>query len=336
MTEATDDLITETRGRAGLITLNRPKALNSLTRDMAQQMIDALETWRDDDAVALVIVQGAGDRAFCAGGDVSAVYHLNKEGNHEISDQFFETEYALNRMIHDYPKPYVALMDGFVLGGGLGVSSHGSHCVVTETSRIGMPETGIGLFPDVGISWILARAPQKLGMHMALTGIHVGAPEAIEVGLADTFVHSDRLGELVEKLCETGDTGQVDAFSSEPPAPTDSDRQLMEQAYSGESVEEILAALQSIDAEWADKAVAAIERACPTSLKVAHEAQRRAATMDLAGVLAQDTILARNMHRRHDFMEGIRAQLIDKDRNPTWNPASLSGVHDEDVAKLFV
>ncbi len=336
MTAHNEDLIVENRGRAGVITLNRPRALNSLNVDMIQGMIDALETWREDDAVALVIVQGAGDRAFCAGGDVAQVYRLNQDGRQADSDHFFEQEYALNRMIHDYPKPYVALMDGIVLGGGLGVSAHGSHCIVTETSRIGMPETGIGLFPDVGISWILARAPQKLGMHMALTGVHVGATEAIEVGLADTFVESGRLEELVEKLCETGDTGHIEAYSSASPAPTDSDRQLMEQAYSGESVEEILAALQSIDAEWADKAVTAIERACPTSLKVAHEAQRRAAVTDLAGVLAQDTVLAKNMHRRHDFMEGIRAQLIDKDRNPAWNPPSLSTVSDEDVAKLFV
>ncbi|MDR7328391.1 enoyl-CoA hydratase/isomerase family protein [Corynebacterium guangdongense] len=336
MTAHTEELIVEIRGRAGVITLNRPRALNSLNTGMIEGMIDALETWREDDAVALVIVQGAGDRAFCAGGDVASVYRLNQADRQGESDHFFEVEYTLNQMIHDYPKPYVALMDGIVLGGGLGVSAHGSHCIVTETSRIGMPETGIGLFPDVGISWILARAPQKLGMHLALTGVHVGAPEAIEVGLADTFVESGRLVELVGKLCEDGDTGHIENFSSEPPAPTDSDRQLMEQAYSGETVEEILAALQGIDAEWAEKAVTAMERACPTSLKVAHEAQRRAAAMDLAGVLAQDRVLARNMHRRHDFMEGVRAQLIDKDRNPSWNPASLSGVHDEDVARLFV
>lgn len=314
------DVLFETRGRAGLMTLNRPKALNALTHEMVNHIQQQLEQWRDDDAIALVIIQGAGEKAFCAGGDIATIYRQAQD-NPESNDAFFADEYQLNGYIADYPKPYIAVMDGIVLGGGLGVSAHGSHRIVTETSRIGMPEVGIGLFPDVGISHILARAPHNLGLHLALTGVHVGAADAIEVGLADTFVERARVAELVDKLAETGNSDLVNTYGSTPPAGLDADRDVLEAAYGGATIDEIKDNLRGIDAEWAEKAVTAMERSCPTSVLLALDAQRLAKELSLQQVLEQDLRLAKKMGRRPDLVEGVRAQIIDKDRNPTWAPA---------------
>lgn len=331
----TEELLTERRGRAGIVTLNRPKALNSLTHVMVDAFTEALERWRDDDAVALVIVRGAGDRGLCAGGDIASLYD-NARNAPEKSDAFFADEYALNEMIADYPKPYVALMNGVVLGGGVGVSAHGSHRIVTDDSRIGMPEVGIGLFPDVGGTWLLAHAPDHLGRHFGLTGAHMSAADAIETGFADHFVPHGRLEELVDTLCETGDPGRIDELAQDAPGGIEVDRAALAATYDADTAEEILANLRASDEDWAQDAAKRIARSCPMSIKVALEGQRRAQGLPLTEALAQDLRVAGVMHRRPDFAEGVRAQIIDKDRNPQWQPDALDQISDADVDAVFV
>lgn len=328
----TEHIIAEKTGHAGIITLNRPKALNSLTLDMVNAISAALTEWENDDDVAVVIVRGAGERGLCAGGDIVAMYNANKEGTPEKADAFFKAEYAMNKQIADYPKPYVALMNGIVLGGGVGVSAHGSHRIVTDSTRLGMPETGIGLFPDVGAAAILVAAPDYQGRHLALTGVHVGAAEAIEAGFADYFVVDADLEEVVDRLVATGDPSVIDEFAGTPDGGFPDG---LAQVYAAETVEEILANLEAHGQEWSDDAAAAIKRGCPMSLKVGLEAQKRAKGKTVHEVLDADYRIATAIHRRADLSEGVRAQVIDKDRNPQWSPAKLEDISDADVDAIF-
>lgn len=328
-------VLTGIRGRAGIITLNRPQAMNALTHEMVALIADALAQWRDHDEVDLIIIQGAGKRAFCAGGDVVSLYEdALAEG--EAGAQFWAEEYELNQVIADYPKPYIALMHGFVLGGGVGVSAHGSHRIVTDSTRIGMPETGIGFIPDVGGSYLLAQAPDNLGIHMSLTGMHIGAADAIHTGFADFYVPEDRLEELVDKLAATGDVAVIDQLTASTGEAFNGDVPAMAQAYQADSVEEILANLEKLDDTWAVKAAQRIRRNSPTALKVSLESLQRAQGGTLAEALVTEYRVSVNSQRSHDFIEGVRAQLVDKDRNPQWKPAQLSDVTAQDVEAVFV
>lgn len=330
-----DDVLVEKRGRAGLLTLNRPEAMNALTAGMVETLTQALEQWREDPDVDLVIIRGAGDRGLCAGGDIAALYRDARE-NPEANDTFFREEYALNRMIADYPKPYVAVMDGIVLGGGVGVSAHGSHRIVTEASRVGMPEVGIGFAPDVGGSWLLAQAPDLLGLHLALTGTHVGAGPALEAGLADHYVEKQNLDQLLEDLCRTGDAASVAGYAG--PAPDGlAERTGIAQIYNAPDVEEILRRLDAADTDWARRAASRIRAASPLAVRVAWEAQRRIRErgLTLADALDQELRVAQTLPRHPDFVEGVRARIIDKDRSPQWRPATLAEVPDSTVAAIF-
>ncbi len=328
-------VLTGIRGRAGIITLNRPQAMNALTHEMVTLIADALIQWRDHDEVDLIIIQGAGERAFCAGGDVVSLYEdALAEG--EAGARFWAEEYELNQLIADYPKPYIALMHGFVLGGGVGVSAHGSHRIVTDSTRIGMPETGIGFIPDVGGSYLLAQAPDNLGIHMSLTGMHIGAADAIYTGFADFYIPEDKLEELVDKLVATGDVAAIDQLSTSAGEAFNGDVPAMAQAYHADSVEEILANLEKLDDTWAVKAAERIRRNSPTALKVSLESLQRAQGRTLAEALATEYRVSVNSQRSHDFIEGVRAQLVDKDRDPQWKPAQLSDITAQDVEAVFI
>ncbi|QWF78494.1 enoyl-CoA hydratase/isomerase family protein [Amycolatopsis sp. CA-230715] len=316
----------------GRITLNRPKAINALTHDMVRVLGAVLDDWAGDDLVRAVLIDGAGERGLCAGGDIRAIYQDARSGG-TASLPFWADEYRLNARIARYPKPYVALMDGLVMGGGVGVSAHGSVRVVTERSRIGMPETGIGFVPDVGGTYLLSRTPGQLGTHIALTAGQISGADAIYCGLADYYVPSGRLGELAEALAN-GET--VRSFAE--PAPESElarQRDWIDACYSADTVEEILERLSG-SGEAASSAAKEIAGKSPTSLKVTLRALRTAKALpDLETVLAQEFRVSSAALRSPDLAEGIRAQIIDKDRNPRWSPGTLGEVGDDLVASFF-
>ncbi|MEJ5927770.1 enoyl-CoA hydratase/isomerase family protein [Corynebacterium sp. H128] len=325
---------TEIRGHAGIITLDRPKALNALSHEMANSITLALEDWSDDDTVQLVIVRGAGERGLCAGGDVAALREDALNDGHAGAD-FWADEYRLNLMISQFPKPYVAIMNGIVLGGGVGISAHGSHRIVTDSTRLGMPETGIGFAPDVGGSWILGHAPDNLGVHYGLTGIHEGGAQAIEAGLADYLISDQDIEALVGELCQTGQVGVIEKYAVQAPVGFGPRRAEINRIYSADSVEEILSQLDAHEEEWAADAAKRIRRNSPLALKVTLESIRRARSLTLADALRAEYRVSCHLQQQPDFAEGVRAQIIDKDRNPQWQPATLEDVTTEHIDAIF-
>ncbi|WP_349828049.1 enoyl-CoA hydratase/isomerase family protein [Brevibacterium litoralis] len=326
----------------GRIELNRPRAINALGNDMVAIIDGALRQWRDDAEVARVLITGRGERGLCAGGDIKAI-HASITAGDEDAMLFFATEYAMNHAIADYPKPYVAIMNGITMGGGVGVSAHGSHRIVTDSTKVGMPETGIGLFPDVGATHLLARVPDHVGTWMALTGDPVGPGTAIALGLADTFVPDARVPDLVAALEALPAEGDLEAtiarFAAEAPAdPTAADREWIAACFDQPTVPEVLAALDAAGSsgnEAAASAAATIRTKSPRSLAVTLEMLRTAPGMTLAEVLERDLRTGLGLARRPDLVEGIRAQVIDKDRNPQWNPATLEEISPAEVSDIL-
>ncbi|OBF36240.1 3-hydroxyisobutyryl-CoA hydrolase [Mycobacterium sp. ACS1612] len=333
MAENEDVLVTVENG-VGLITLNRPRVINSLTHAMALTMSQVLTEWEHHHAVRAVVVSGAGERGLCAGGDVVAIYH-SVRGDGAEARRFWYDEYQLNAKIGRYRKPYVALMDGIVMGGGVGISAHGSVRVVTDTTKMAMPEVGIGLIPDVGGTLILSRAPGLLGLHAALTGANFDGADAIALGFADHFVPHDKLPAFKDAIVADGVDAALNAYAQEPP-PSQllAQRDWIDQCYAGDTPEDIIATLRSHDAGAA--AADLIASRSPISVSVALQAIRRAAKLDtLEDVLRQEYRTSCGAARSHDLVEGIRAQVIDKDRNPKWSPASLAAVTTADVEAYF-
>ena len=332
----TDEVLARVDGAVGFLTLNRPKALNSLTHTMVAAMDATLAAWAQDDAVRAVVVAGAGERGLCAGGDVVAIYHSAKAGGAEARRFWFD-EYRLNARIGRYPKPYVALMDGIVMGGGVGVSAHGSVRVVTEKSKIAMPEVGIGFIPDVGGTFLLSRAPGLLGLHAGLTGAPFSGADAIALGFADHYVPHDDLEAFTAAVAGAGVEQAVGAHAQEPPpSQLAAQREWIDRCYAGETIPDIVAALRGHDEGPANDAANLIATRSPVALAVTLAAVRRAAKLDtLEEVLAQEYRVSCASLRSHDLVEGIRAQLVDKDRNPQWSPSSLAAVTDDDVQRYF-
>ena len=326
----------ERSGHLGHIILNRPRAINALTSAMVSLISAALDEWEHDDGVATVLLSGAGERGLCAGGDIVAIYRDAGNGGTE-SARFWAEEYALNARISSYPKPYVALMDGIVLGGGVGVSAHARHRVVTERTKVGMPETGIGFIPDVGGTYLLSRAPGELGTHAALTAGTMTGADALLLGLADVFVHSSRLEDLAAALAQKPVDEALQDFGDRPPeAPLAAARTWIDRCYAHEDVETIVDALRSSESEDAKAAADVVLAKSPTALKVTLESLRRARELpDLAAVLAQEYRVSLRALAAPDFAEGVRAQVIDKDRSPQWQPAGLDGVRQADVQAYF-
>ncbi|HEV2647329.1 MAG TPA: enoyl-CoA hydratase/isomerase family protein [Acidobacteriaceae bacterium] len=335
------DVLIRIAGSCGRITLNRPQTINALTLEMVNAMEAALVSWAADPTVRFVLVDGAGERGLCAGGDIRALYTASVNGRYDDSTAFFRAEYRLNYLVSRFPKPYVVLMDRLVMGGGIGVSAHGSHRVVTERSELGMPETGIGFFPDVGGTYLLSSAPDQLGMYVGLTGRRLGAADSLRCGLADYVVNSARLTELTAalELCCTGDEVErcLGSYACEalPGMPVRM-REWVERCFAQSSVESILSALQVQGDTEADTVMEELKSKSPTSLKLTFLAIRRGARLGtLEACLQQEFRLAQAMVRGHDFVEGVRAAVIDKDRNPQWCPASLDDVSPEMIARLL-
>ncbi len=344
----TEQVLFETVGPVGLITLNRPQALNALTLEMIRAIESRLEAWAGDPEIRAVVVRGAGDRAFCAGGDLMAIYNAGPERAPRMADDpdsdFFRREYLLNWCIHHYPKPYIALIDGVTMGGGVGLSVHGSHRIATERTVFAMPECGIGLFPDVGGSWFLPRCPGALGRFLALTGHRLKASDTLHVGIATGYAPSDRLDALVDELAaaDWSDAPErvveriVAGHATDPgPPPLAADADAIEHCFAAETVDAILARLAGQDANWAAVAGTALGRNSPTSLKVTLQQLRRGGSMDYDSCVTMEYRMVQRFIAGHDLFEGIRAVLVDRDRNPAWRPASLTEVPDAEVERYF-
>ncbi|MGD9525737.1 enoyl-CoA hydratase/isomerase family protein [Pseudonocardia sp.] len=332
----TATVLARVQGAAGRLTLNRPAALNALDLPMIRALTAALAEWERDDAVAVVVLDGAGPKGLCAGGDVRFMYDDVRSGGHEFATLLAE-EYALDAGIARYPKPYVALMDGVVMGGGVGLSAHGGVRVVTERTVLAMPECSIGYVPDVGGTWLLARAPGELGTHAALTGARLRAADAIACGLADVHVPSGRLPELVAALTAvTGGPGCVEetvrGFATDPgPSALVADRPWIDGCYAGDTVTEIVDLLRG--AGHAPTAEQVLTGA-PLALVMTLRAVRSARTLSLPEALRQEYRLTRSCTRWPDFAEGVRARLIDRD-TPRWEPATLRGVTVDVVCEFL-
>ncbi|BCO34711.1 enoyl-CoA hydratase/isomerase family protein [Mycobacterium heckeshornense] len=336
MTGESDEILTRIHDGVGIVTLNRPKAINSLTQNMVTAFSAILSDWEHDDAVRTVVLEGAGERGLCAGGDVVAIYH-SARADGVAARRFWRDEYQLDAQIGRFTKPYVSLMDGIVMGGGVGVGAHANTRVVTDTTSMAMPEVGIGFIPDVGGTYLLSRAPGSLGLHAALTGAPFSGADAIAMGFADHYVPHAMLDAFIRAIIADGVERAVAGHAVEPP-PSDlaAQQDWIDQCYAGDSVADIVAALRGHEASAANDAADLIATRSPIALSVTLEAVRRAAKLDtLEDVLVQDYRVSCAALRSHDLVEGIRAQLIDKDRNPKWSPASLDEVSAADVDAYF-
>ncbi|WP_425508491.1 enoyl-CoA hydratase/isomerase family protein [Streptomyces roseirectus] len=323
-------------GRVGRVVLDRPKALNAINHAMVRAVDEALSAWEGDAGIEAVVVSGAGERGLCAGGDIRAVHDDARDGDGRASAAFWRDEYRLNARIARYPKPYVAVMDGIVMGGGVGISAHGDVRIVTERSRIAMPETGIGFVPDVGGTYLLTRAPGELGTHLALTGAQIGAGDAVLCGLADHYVPSSALPALLDDLAALP---LRDALARhEQPVPAGelaAERHWIDACYRAGTVEEIVDRLAAYGDPRAKDAAETLLTRSPTSLKVTLAALRRARTGTLEEVLDQEFRVSCHALTTHDLVEGVRAQIIDKDRRPRWVPGTLAEVPEAEVARFF-
>lgn len=327
---------TEIRASLGVITLDRQEALNALTHEMVRDMADALRAFAGDDAVERVLITGAGERALCAGGDVVTLRDDVDRTRGQGAARFWRDEYALNAQIARFPKPVVALQHGIVLGGGVGISGHASHRVVTDSTRIGFPEVTIGFVPDVGATWLLTRHRGELGTRAALTGDHFGAADAIVLGLADSYVPADRLPALLRLLETTHPDAAIEQLAAEPPAGTlEHARAQIDHAFAGDDAQQIVARLEAAGEEGQALA-ATIAKRSPFAVAVTLAALRRARRLgSLEEALVQEYRVSRHTSLAPDFIEGIRAQLIDKDRAPKWTPPTLAGVTQAMVEGCF-
>jgi enoyl-CoA hydratase len=339
VSEESGEVLSRVDSGVGLITLNRPKAINSLNQRMVDALGAVLTRWESDDAVRAVVLSGAGERGLCAGGDVVAVYDSARKDGVDVR-RFWRDEYLLNGQIGRFGKPYVSLMDGIVMGGGVGVSAHANTRVVTDTSKVAMPEVGIGFVPDVGGAFLLSRAPGALGLHAALTGAPFSGSDAIAMGFADHYVPHGELDAFTAAIVADGVESALARHAVEPPpSALAAQRDWIDECFSGDTVQDIVSALRAHKgpgAEPAREAADLIATRSPIAVSVALQAVRRAAKLEtLEDVLIQDYRVSSASARSHDLVEGIRAQIIDKDRNPKWSPATLAAVTAADIDAYF-
>ncbi|MCJ2072573.1 enoyl-CoA hydratase/isomerase family protein [Methylobacterium sp. J-030] len=340
MTEpATDEVLFETRGSLGLVTLNRPKALNALTLGMIRAMQDRLQAWESDESVTRVAVQGSGGRAFCAGGDVRRIYEAAKAGQTAAMFTIWRGEYALVALMARYPKPIIALIDGIVMGGGVGISVHGPVRVASEAYAFAMPEVGIGFIPDVGTTALLPRLPGHAGTYLALTGSRIGAGDALALGLATHAARAADFPAILDALAAGGPIEQALAAHAAPRPEGGSvtrEAALIAACFSAESVPAILARLDAVEgSDFAAETARTIRLRSPTSLCLAREQMRRGADMTVPEAIRTEYRLVTRIMRGHDFYEGVRAVLVDKDNRPAWQPATLDAVDPNAIRAAF-
>jgi enoyl-CoA hydratase len=330
------EVITRIENGVGRITLNRPKAIHALNRAMCEAMIEALLAWRADGAVQSVLIDHAGERGFCAGGDIRMIAESGA-GDASEARAFFKAEYQLNHLMFVYPKPITAVVDGIVMGGGVGISEPADVCIATERTTYAMPETGIGLFPDVGGGWFLPRLPGQTGVWLALTGARLKAAATIELGIHTHYVPSNEIEALKADLLAGKNPIEVaNKYSYRIPPALDAHREAIDRLFAFHTVEEIVAALQADGSDWAQKQLDILKTKSPQSLKVSLRQIRTGATLtDFADNMAMEYALGGRVVQTHDFQEGVRAVIIDKDNAPQWSPAELSSVSDAQIEALF-
>ncbi len=335
----TDQIICEVFGNLGVITLNRPKALNALTTEMCAAMIKVMQAWEQDARIGAVLVEGAGERAFCAGGDIIMLHDSGKAGDGR-AEAFWRTEYALNEYIHRYPKPYIALIDGIVMGGGVGLSVHGRYCIAGDTTLFAMPETGIGYFPDVGGTYFLPRLGQAVGNWLGLTGARLKTPDVCALGIANVYIPSNRHEAFKKALGRTtlnGLDGPVlevlKGFVARPKMPKPLPESLS--AFAKETLPEVFETLEKDKSDWAQKQLAFLNSKSPLAVYITYEALRRGGRFDFREAMRQELDLSLNFLKIPDFYEGVRAAVIDKDRKPKWMNRSIDDVNLDDVRAAF-
>lgn len=327
-------IIARCQGRIGRITINRPQALNAVDHGMIRAIREALDGWRDDAAVHAVVIEGAGDRAFCAGGDIQQVRDLALAGRYADIKAFFTDEYALNLAIARYPKPYISLIDGACMGGGIGLSVHGSARVVTEAAVLAVPETAIGFFPDVGASFLLPRLRPGYGMFLALTGSRVHGADAAYLGLATHYVARERIATLADEIAEVGPAALATAARPLAGHEIAAHAEILP-SFRAESVAAIMQNLETLDSEPASKVLSSLHAMSPTALLRTFELIRFGKTHTLKQCLALELRLTRQAVRHPDFAEGVRAMVIDKDRKPNWSPKRLEDIDPASIAAFF-
>ncbi len=318
------DISIRKSGRAGRITLTRPKALNALSYDMCIAIEKAIDDWRDDPEVAVIVLDAVGEKAFCAGGDVAQLYETGKAGDFDFARRFWADEYRLNNKLHGYPKPVISFMQGFTMGGGVGIGCHGSHRVVGESSKIAMPECGIGLVPDVGGTLLLAQAPGRMGEYLGLTGARMGASDVLHAGFADYFIPEAEWPDLITQLEENGDPFILDRAATTPPPSKLADvQEEVDHLFNRESLSEINAALSMSDSDFAAETLKTLRRNSPLSMACTLEMLRRlrGPGIGMVPALAQEYRFTARSLEKGDFIEGVRAAIIDKDRSPNWQHA---------------
>jgi len=343
-----DEILIERAGQVASVTLNRPRALNALTQSMALDLLAGMRAWQDDRQVQAIVVRGArrenGSRPFCAGGDIRLIYGERNDPERRFAVEFYEQEYRLNQLIYRYAKPYIALIDGVVMGGGVGISIHGSHRVMSEHTLFAMPETGIGLFPDIGATYFLPRLPGKTGLYMGLTGARISAADAIHLGIGTHFVPSERMDALDEALCAGDFSGDakaaasaiIDKFASDPgAAPLAEHRDAIDRCFAATSYEAIVEALEGEDTDWARETLATLATKSPTSLKITFRQLRDYNDLSFEEAMLIEYRMAIRCNFGHELFEGIRAVVVDKDRSPKWQPATIEAVSDADVDLYF-
>ena len=332
------EILVGVEGAVGRLTLNRPKALHALTLGMCQAMTDALLAWKDDPAIKLVLLDHSGERGFCAGGDIKALADSGRTDG-KAARKFFHTEYRLNHLLFVYPKPVVAVMDGITMGGGVGITDPARYRVATERTTYAMPETGIGLFPDVGGGWFLPRLPGKAGLWLALTGARIKGADCVRLGIATHYMPSDHVEGFKASLSEHPDAvaGALAHFVRDSgPPPIEPHLADIDRLFGRESVEAILEDLEQDGGEWARGTLATLATKSPQTMKVAFRQLAHGAQFDdFADNMAMEYRIGSRVVRMHDFLEGVRAVIVDKDNNPRWNPIQVEDVGDDLLDEIF-
>ncbi len=329
------EILTAITSGVGEITLNRPKALNALTLGMVRQIDPLLADWAEDPEVRVVVIRGAGDRAFCAGGDVRAVAKAGYGS--ALTRDFFREEYRMNRRIHNYAKPYLALMDGITMGGGVGLSVHGGFRIASEATMVAMPETGIGLFPDVGGSWIMPRLPGEIGMYMSMTGARLNPADCLYAELCDAHVPATSHEALIQALRDGAAPNEAIAVHATDPGPSDlaGQREVIDRCFSAPTVEEMIERLEAEGGKWVEHQRESMAAKSPTSMKLTLRQLRLGAELDFDACMVMEYRMTQAVMAGCDFFEGVRAALVDKDGLPVWNPATLGGVDEALVERHF-
>lgn len=330
------DVIARKNGRAGHITLSRPQVLNAVTTDMVLAIEAALDAWRADDAIDLILIDSDLDKAFSAGGDVVALYRAATSGDHRGCQAFWRNEYRLVSKIATYPKPYVAVMNGYIMGSGVALSVHGSHRIVTERTAMAMPETAIGLYPDIGSTLMFGKAAGHIGEYLAMTGAQIGAGDAIYTELADRYVPAAALAELKQALF-AGDVSVLDRFAIDAPdSGLRQNQAIIDACFGVPDAAAVVAALAAHPSPWAQNALTVVQNVAPLSAAVAFEGVRRARSLpDLDACLAVDFRILCRAAAQMDFFEGVRALLVDKDRAPRWRHTDIAQVTRAEIENLF-